>query len=119
MVRCRHFRNVLFNAINALVPIITAAPVDEARRETWLERLFDAYQNDGIPYIEALDDYWGASAEGFPKRFAFRKSLRGRRRPNPSIVRCRPRRPHSYRRLGSMCSCSTRTTSINSAATTR
>ncbi len=47
------------NAIDALVPIIVAAPVDEARREAWLERLFDAYQNDGIPYIEELGDYWG------------------------------------------------------------
>ena len=26
-------------------------------REAWLERLFDAYQEDGIPNIELLGDY--------------------------------------------------------------
>lgn len=48
------------NAITALVPVIAAAPVDTKTREAWLERLFDAYQNDDIPYIERLGDHWGA-----------------------------------------------------------
>ena len=47
------------NAIAALVDIIAAAPADEKTREKWLERLWDAYQDDGIPYIELLGDYWG------------------------------------------------------------
>lgn len=48
------------NAIAELVPIIAGAPADPKTREAWLERLFDAYQDDGIPYIESLGDHWGA-----------------------------------------------------------
>jgi hypothetical protein len=47
------------NAIAELVPIIATAPADDETREAWLERLFDAYQNDEIPYIEWLGDHWG------------------------------------------------------------
>jgi hypothetical protein len=28
-------------------------------RERWLERLFDALQNDQMPYIERLGERWG------------------------------------------------------------
>jgi hypothetical protein len=48
------------NAIAELVPIIANAPADAKTREAWLERLFEAYQDDGIPYIEWLGDHWGA-----------------------------------------------------------
>jgi len=47
------------NAIAEVVPIIANAPADAKTRDAWLERLFDAYQDDGIPYIEALGDHWG------------------------------------------------------------
>lgn len=47
------------NAIAELVPIIANAPADATTREAWLERLFEAYQDDGIPYIEWLGDHWG------------------------------------------------------------
>ena len=47
------------NAIAALVDVIATAPADEATRENWLERLWEAYQDDEIPYIEPLGDYWG------------------------------------------------------------
>ncbi|MCA9630223.1 MAG: hypothetical protein KC766_21280 [Myxococcales bacterium] len=47
------------NAIAALVDIIATAPADEATREKWLERLWEAYQSDQIPYIELLGGYWG------------------------------------------------------------
>ncbi len=46
-------------AVSALAEIIAAAPADEKTRDKWLERLWDAYQEDGIPYIELLGDYWG------------------------------------------------------------
>jgi len=46
-------------AIEALVPIIAAAPVDRKTRARWLERLWQAHQDDEIPYIETLGDYWG------------------------------------------------------------
>lgn len=47
------------NAIATLSEIIAAAPVDAPVRDKWLERLWDAYLADKIPYIEALGDYWG------------------------------------------------------------
>lgn len=46
-------------AVRTCVDIIAAAPADETTREKWLERLWDAYQDDDIPYIELLGDYWG------------------------------------------------------------
>lgn len=46
-------------AIDALVPIIAKPNVDRAIRQRWLERLWEAVQDDGIPYIEILGDSWG------------------------------------------------------------
>ena len=46
-------------AIEALVPLIAAAPVSTKVREKWLERLYEAHEQDGVPYIEILTDYWG------------------------------------------------------------
>ena len=46
-------------AIDVLVPIIAAPDVTESVREAWLERLFDALQEDRMPYIEHLGDLWG------------------------------------------------------------
>jgi hypothetical protein len=47
------------HAIARLVPIIADAPAGITARENWLERLWEAYQSDDIPYIEQLGDYWG------------------------------------------------------------
>jgi hypothetical protein len=46
-------------AIQAIVPLIAAAPVPSKVREKWLERLYEAHEQDGVPYIEILTDYWG------------------------------------------------------------
>jgi tetratricopeptide (TPR) repeat protein len=46
-------------AIDTLVPIIAKANVDQRIRQRWLERLWNAIQEDAIPYIEVLGDYWG------------------------------------------------------------
>lgn len=46
-------------AIEALVPIIAEAPADAETRDRWLERLWSAYQDDDMPYIELLGDDWG------------------------------------------------------------
>ena len=46
-------------AIEALVPIIAAAPATSRVREKWLDRLYEAHEADGVPYIECLTDYWG------------------------------------------------------------
>ena len=47
------------SAIAELAAIIASAPAAEKTRDGWLERLWDAYQDDEIPYIELLGDYWG------------------------------------------------------------
>ena len=47
------------HAIAELVPIIADAPADAATRARWLERLWTALEEDEMPYIEALGDYWG------------------------------------------------------------
>jgi hypothetical protein len=47
------------HAIDALVEIIASAPADPKTRDRWLERLWEAYQADQIPYIETLGDHWG------------------------------------------------------------
>ncbi len=47
------------NAIEALVPVIACAPAEDARREKWLERLWQAVEDDGIPYLDTLPEHWG------------------------------------------------------------
>jgi hypothetical protein len=46
-------------AIEALAPIIAGAPADPQTRDGWLERLWTACEDDGIPYIELLGEHWG------------------------------------------------------------
>jgi hypothetical protein len=47
------------NAIADLAAIISAAPTDEGTRDSWLERLWAAQQEDDIPYLESLGHRWG------------------------------------------------------------
>lgn len=47
------------NAIAELASLIAAAPADTKTRSAWLERLFKAHDDDSIPYIESLAEYWG------------------------------------------------------------
>ena len=46
-------------AIDALVAMIVKAPADDDLRDKWLERLWESFQEDDIPYIETLADFWG------------------------------------------------------------
>jgi hypothetical protein len=46
-------------AVGALVPVIAQAPAGTTTRDGWLEKLFEAIQNDDPPYLESLDDRWG------------------------------------------------------------
>ncbi|PWF44732.1 hypothetical protein [Massilia glaciei] len=46
-------------AIETLVPIIATAQVSRAVREKWLERLWEALQEDNMPYLEYLGECWG------------------------------------------------------------
>lgn len=47
------------NAIDVLASIIASAPADNSVRDKWLERLWQAVEDDDIPYIEILPEYWG------------------------------------------------------------
>ena len=51
--------NATYSAVQELVPIISSAPADAAVRMKWVDRLFDAIQDDDPPYIEHLGDLWG------------------------------------------------------------
>lgn len=46
--------------IKTLVTIIAKADVDRAVREKWLERLWEAIQEDQMPYLESMGEHWGA-----------------------------------------------------------
>lgn len=46
-------------AIGILASIIASAPADSSVRDKWLERLWQAVEDDNIPYIELLPEYWG------------------------------------------------------------
>ena len=46
-------------AIDTLVPLIVKADVEPNRRQRWLNRLWQALQDDEIPYLDLLGDYWG------------------------------------------------------------
>jgi hypothetical protein len=51
--------NAVNHAVEALAAIIARAPAGPTVREGWLERLWEAYRQDAMPYIEALGDFWG------------------------------------------------------------
>jgi hypothetical protein len=46
-------------AIETLVLIIAKAEVSRAVREKWLDSLWDALQEDDMPYLERLGELWG------------------------------------------------------------
>lgn len=46
-------------AIETLVPIIAKAEVSRPVREKWLDCLWDALQEDDMPYLERLGELWG------------------------------------------------------------
>lgn len=45
-------------SIEILVPIIIKPVVSEQKRGRWLERLWKAIEDDHMPYIEYLEDFW-------------------------------------------------------------
>lgn len=49
-------------ALDALIPILIAAPADQATRSRWLERLFDAIQDDGVEYLMPVSERFGEIA---------------------------------------------------------
>lgn len=51
--------NATYATVQELAPLISQAPVSTPVRRQWLDRLFEAFQEDDPPYIESLGDHWG------------------------------------------------------------
>jgi hypothetical protein len=51
--------NATYATVQELVPLISHGPVSAKVRQKWLDRLFEAIQEDDPPYIESLGDHWG------------------------------------------------------------
>ncbi|WP_157539028.1 hypothetical protein [Hydrogenophaga flava] len=51
--------NATYATVQELAPLISHAPVSTNVRQKWLDRLFEAIQEDDPPYIESLGDHWG------------------------------------------------------------
>lgn len=52
-------QTAIYHTLEALVPLIAEAPADRKLRSKWLEKLWEAFQNDQMPWIEGLGDRWG------------------------------------------------------------
>jgi hypothetical protein len=56
----------LGSAVNAalaeIIPILIAAPATPKVRAVWLERLYDAVQEDGVQYLYPAEQRWGEIA---------------------------------------------------------
>ena len=46
-------------ALDALIPLIVNAPAGEKTRNKWLERLWQAREDDGVDYLGPVSDRWG------------------------------------------------------------
>lgn len=57
--------SAVFRTLSELIPILIAAPADHATRRLWLDRLFEAVQEDGVEYLAPIEDRWGEIAQ-FP-----------------------------------------------------
>jgi len=47
------------NAIEVMIPTISKTDINNKTREQWLNRLWQAIEDDEIPYLENLSDNWG------------------------------------------------------------
>jgi len=46
-------------ALDALIPTIVKAPVDDKTRSNWLDRLWQAMAGGGVDYFSPVGDRWG------------------------------------------------------------
>ncbi len=83
------------HAIEACASIVAEAQVDDRTRDQWLDRLWEAHQNDEIPYIERLGDYWGELCASRERASAWADRLdqygRDGLEPEPKARRLLPR----------------------------
>ena len=55
----------VYRTLTELLPILINAPADHTTKSNWLERLFEAVQNDGVDYLSQIEDQWCEIAQ-FP-----------------------------------------------------
>jgi tetratricopeptide (TPR) repeat protein len=48
-----------WHAIEELLPLLMEAPADLPARRRWMERLFEAVQEDGVDYLYQVQEAWG------------------------------------------------------------
>ena len=46
-------------ALGDLIPIVVDAPADGKTRNSWLDRLWQAMEDDGVDYLSSVGDHWG------------------------------------------------------------
>ncbi|HEO70317.1 MAG TPA: hypothetical protein ENN80_03575, partial [Candidatus Hydrogenedentes bacterium] len=51
--------NAVNRTLDALLPILIAAPCDRELRVKWLERLYEAVCDDGVQYLTPVEEHWG------------------------------------------------------------
>ena len=49
----------VYNAMGVLVDIVIEAPADYKTRQKWLDRLWDAFNDDGVGFLDVLGERWG------------------------------------------------------------
>ncbi len=91
---------VTSKTVDALIEIILAAPMDDAERGQWLERLWRAIEDDGVDYLRAVRERWGelcgsrerasqAADELLPTvRFVWKRSDTGYFSGTPACLSC-------------------------------
>ena len=49
----------VYNAMGVLVDVVVEAPADEKTRKKWLDRLWGAFNGDGVGFLDVLGERWG------------------------------------------------------------
>ena len=49
----------MYWAQQEFLPIAIEAPADRKTRDTWLDRLWQAIEDDGVDYLSPIEDRWG------------------------------------------------------------
>jgi len=49
----------VYNAMGVLVDVVVEAPADEKTKTKWLDRLWEAFNDDGVGYLDVLGERWG------------------------------------------------------------
>jgi len=51
--------NAVYHAVGDLADLVADVPADEKTRAKWLARLWEAFNNDGVGFLDVLGERWG------------------------------------------------------------